>query len=300
MSEENNATAPEFENVALKLRDMEWMERLEEAFYGVLYEVISTRTRKKVQGVYDRQMLKGLIEWFNGVIDPWMKMLLGDGQQGYNQWLTRLDIHMYETLCDLRIEELFDIITDGPKGLAAIEDLRACLSRTHQQAKLVKQLRSAFQRRLLIAGAPTSNIILTYIYTIKHLRILDPSGVLLESVNEPIREYLRNRHDTVKKIIEDLTKTDGELHRELGNSDLNGTQNIQGEYEDDENACLTWQPDSWEADPKKTSTSRRSMDIISLLVDIYGSTELFVNEYRSMLAEKLIANREFKELMDEG
>jgi hypothetical protein len=32
-----------------------------------------------------------------------------------------------------------------------------------------------------------------------------------------------------------------------------------------------------------------SVDIIGMLVDIYGSTDLFLNEYRSLLSEKLLS-----------
>lgn len=35
------------------------------------------------------------------------------------------------------------------------------------------------------------------------------------------------------------------------------------------------------------------MDIISMLVGIYGSKELFVNEYRVMLAEKLLNKTDY-------
>jgi anaphase-promoting complex subunit 2 len=48
-----------------------------------------------------------------------------------------------------------------------------------------------------------------------------------------------------------------------------------------------------EADPSRTSKSRRLMDIISMLVGIYGSKELFVNEYRVMLAEKLLNKTDY-------
>ena len=34
---------------------------------------------------------------------------------------------------------------------------------------------------------------------------------------------------------------------------------------------------------------RRSSDIISMLVNIYGSKELFVNEYRSLLSNRLLS-----------
>lgn len=46
-------------------------------------------------------------------------------------------------------------------------------------------------RRLLHPGADTKDIITQYIATIKCLRILDPPGVLLSRVADPIREYLR-------------------------------------------------------------------------------------------------------------
>ena len=39
----------------------------------------------------------------------------------------------------------------------------------------------------------------------------------------------------------------------------------------------------------KTSPSRRSSDIISMLVNIYGSKELFVNEYRTLLADRILS-----------
>lgn len=38
----------------------------------------------------------------------------------------------------------------------------------------------------------------------------------------------------------------------------------------------------------KSSSRRRSSDIISLLVSIYGSKDLFINEYRSLLADRLL------------
>lgn len=38
----------------------------------------------------------------------------------------------------------------------------------------------------------------------------------------------------------------------------------------------------------KSSASRRTSDIISMLVNVYGSKELFVNEYRTLLADRLL------------
>jgi anaphase-promoting complex subunit 2 len=43
-----------------------------------------------------------------------------------------------------------------------------------------------------------------------------------------------------------------------------------------------------------TSASRSVTDIISMLVAIYGSKELLVNEYRALLAERLLAKDEYQ------
>lgn len=37
------------------------------------------------------------------------------------------------------------------------------------------------------------------------LRLLDPSGVVLEQVCTPVREYLKTREDTVRCIVASLT-----------------------------------------------------------------------------------------------
>ena len=45
-------------------------------------------------------------------------------------------------------------------------------------------------------------------------------------------------------------------------------------------AALQWQPDPVEIDLLHVHKKERGTDIISMLVAIYGSKELFINEYR--------------------
>ena len=59
------------------------------------------------------------------------------------------------------------------------------------------------------AGAATSDIITQYVHTIKTLREVDPTGMLLEEVSDPIREYLRGRKDTIRCIVTALTDDAG-------------------------------------------------------------------------------------------
>jgi anaphase-promoting complex subunit 2 len=46
-------------------------------------------------------------------------------------------------------------------------------------------------------------------------------------------------------------------------------------------------------DGNKDSSNKASADILSMLVGIYGTNDLFVDEYRIMLADKLLANADF-------
>lgn len=80
-----------------------------------------------------------------------------------------------------------------------------------------------------------------------------------------------------------------------------------GSLEEDLESWETWMPDPVDVDPSKRSLSctntydnmlssvdrssniRRSSDIISMLVNVYGSKELFVNEYRTLLADRLLS-----------
>lgn len=91
----------------------------------------------------------------------------------------------------------------------AIEDLKQCLEYTGQHSKLVDSFISALRYRLLTAGASTNDILHQYVSTIKALRIIDPTGVFLEAVGEPIRDYLRGRKDTIKCIVTMLTDGPG-------------------------------------------------------------------------------------------
>jgi anaphase-promoting complex subunit 2 len=51
-------------------------------------------------------------------------------------------------------------------------------------------------------------VITQYISTIRCLRILDPVGVLLHKVAEPIRRHLRDRPDTIRCIVATLVEED--------------------------------------------------------------------------------------------
>jgi hypothetical protein len=102
------------------------------------------------------------------------------------------------------------------------------------------------------------------------------------------------------------------LYQELRRQDTKPleymTMNSDDE-DDDEEECptMSWQPrpsiysythqqqqvqrNNSRTGSGSSSSTRNDSDILSMLVSIYGSKELFVNEYRTMLADKLLGSR---------
>ena len=200
------------------------------------------------------------------------------------------------------ISELFDIIVYYPDSKPALLDLKECLGLTRQRSELIVSLSSTFKKRLLIPGAMTTDIIQQFISTVKVLRFLDPqlpAAASLAAVSEHIKEYLRGRRDTVRCIVTMLTEGDS---AELFEEDRPGSARAglismdtdkaghddSGDSDEDAERDAHWTPQPVEFEGGIGGGGGREVDIISMLVGIYGSKELFVNEYRDMLGTKLL------------
>ncbi|XP_062340309.1 anaphase-promoting complex subunit 2 [Osmerus eperlanus] len=277
-----------------------------EAVTSILHQLIEQRTEQHCRGEHESSFLLDFQEWLELVLG-WLSRVfssegigagpgVGGASEGAgpaNSSLQRWRCHMHQFFCriyvNMRIEELFSIIRDFPESKPAIEDLKFCLERTNQRQQLLTSLKSAFETRLLHPGVHTSDIITVYISAIKALRELDPSMVILQVACQPIRKYLRTREDTVRQIVASLTgDAEGcsDLANELSRADpvTLETQDSEDEGSDPEE----WTPDPTDAVTDKTGSKRRSSDIISLLVSIYGSKEIFIDEYRTVLADRLL------------
>uniref|UniRef100_A0A8C9ERC1 Anaphase-promoting complex subunit 2 n=1 Tax=Pavo cristatus TaxID=9049 RepID=A0A8C9ERC1_PAVCR len=251
------------------------------------------------RGVLQPCALPLLLQWIEKVLGWLSRVFLQDGplarpsaeaSSTLKRWRCHVQRFFYRIYASMLIEELFSIIRDFPESKPAVEDLKFCLERTNLRQQLLSSLKSALEIRLLHPGVNTSDIITLYISAIKALRELDPSMVILEVACEPIRKYLRTREDTVRQIVAGLTgdaEGSGDLANELSKADPVTLENGQ-ESDDDISEPGDWVPDPVDADPGKSSSKRRSSDIISLLVSIYGSKDLFINEYRTLLADRLL------------
>uniref|UniRef100_A0A8C8FAV6 Anaphase-promoting complex subunit 2 n=1 Tax=Oncorhynchus tshawytscha TaxID=74940 RepID=A0A8C8FAV6_ONCTS len=260
------------------LSRLQLLERVSsEAVTSILHKLIEQRMEQHCRGEYESSFLFSFQE------------VQYTREPPANAVLQRWRCHMHQFFCriyvNMRIEELFSIIRDFPESKPAIEDLKFCLERTNQRQQLLTSLKTAFETRLLHPGVHTSDIITVYISAIKALRELDPSMVILQVACQPIRKYLRTREDTVRQIVASLTG-DAEGCSDLAN-ELSRADPVTLETQDSEDEGSD--PEEWTPDPKDaTGSKRRSSDIISLLVSIYGSKEIFIDEYRTVLADRLL------------
>lgn len=115
---------------------------------------------------------------------------------------------------------------------------------------------------------------------------MDPSGVMMENICEPLKKYLRSREDTIKCIVSNLTddpESSNDLMEEFC-KDLYSTDGICTDAIDSSTAqiissslaaskgWIQWQPDPVDSVTIVTnsdSTGSKS-NIISMLVNIYG------------------------------
>ncbi|XP_029363516.1 anaphase-promoting complex subunit 2-like isoform X2 [Echeneis naucrates] len=301
----------ELSHILSRLQLLEWVSS--EAVTSILHKLIEQRMEQHCRGEYECSFLLEFQEWLELVLGWLSKVFASEADseggpvpvpriptapsvqtgQPTSSVLKQWRCHMHQFFCriyvNMRIEELFSIIRDFPESKAAIEDLKFCLERTNQRQQLLTSLKSAFESRLLHPGVHTSDILTVYISAIKALRELDPSMVILQVACQPIRKYLRTREDTVRQIVAGLTG-DAEGCTDLA-SELSRGDPVTLEMQDSDeegNHPDDWTPDPTDAVPDKMGSKRRSSDIISLLVSIYGSKDIFIDEYRAVLADRLL------------
>ncbi|XP_051904805.1 anaphase-promoting complex subunit 2 [Hippocampus zosterae] len=290
----------ELGHILSRVELLEWVSC--DAVTSILHRLIEQWLEQHCRGEYERSFLDDFQQWLELVVG-WLSQVFynqeaRDGPPDHaapaSSVLKQWRCHMHQFFCriyvNMRIDELFSIIRDFPESKAAIEDLKFCLERTNQRQQLLTSLKSTFENRLLHPGVHTSDILTVYISAIKTLRELDPSMVLLQVACQPIRKYLRTREDTVRQIVDGLTGdavtgcTD--LASELSRGD---PVTLEMQDSDEEGGDPeSWTPDPTDALADKSGSKRRSSDIISLLVSIYGSKEIFINEYRTVLADRLL------------
>ncbi|KWU47479.1 hypothetical protein RHOSPDRAFT_30906 [Rhodotorula sp. JG-1b] len=283
------------------------LDRYDPVLFALVYEEIELKVQRDCRGHFQDKKLDSLLTWLNGSgvgagtsggVMGWVSGLYansekrGSGDEArkfLKPTFSRFEYHIHKILCQLRTTELLDIIGAYPTSQPALEDLKVCLQKTDQRSALVSRLRTQLSERLLHPGIDTKDIITTYISTIRCLRIVDSAGVLLSRVADPIRQYLRSRTDTIRCIVASLIEEGNPLFVELSSGDAKLVSDSRDEAENFNDP--KWTPDPVDAPPNYRKS--KGADVIQLLVSIYDTKDVFVKELQVLLAQRLLAIRDY-------
>ncbi|KAH6931332.1 hypothetical protein HPB50_023555 [Hyalomma asiaticum] len=116
------------------------------------------------------------------------------------------------------------------------------------------------------------------------------SQAALEDLKDCLeRTNLRTREDTVRSIVSNLTDDScAELEAELVKFTPISVEDSCMSDDDDED-WQNWRPAPLGNEPVQVSKGARTSDIVSMLVNIYGSKKLFASEYQVLLANRLLS-----------
>ncbi|KAI7840711.1 hypothetical protein COHA_005527 [Chlorella ohadii] len=295
------------QDVAAYLRMLGLEAVSEEAFAAVVCRHLREHLEERTHRAFDERILGPALRYSASTPLAFLRLVLpqgADGAAALAAWRARLSYYVYEAVGGLRIADMFDIVVDWPDSLPAVEDIRDCLQNTSLHRRFVAAFRKSLTDRLLRPGAATADIIAQYVSTIKALAACDPSGAILGAVSGPIRAYLRGRRDTIRCIVTSLTADEEDAAAQSLLAELDNTEAAAEDYDSDfeggeaDGLALKeaerWEPDPVDADPSRAASAAAAGDVISRLVGIYGSKELFINEYRSMLADRLLSKGDYE------
>ena len=136
--------------------------------------------------------------------------------------------------------------------------------------------------RLLHPGSNTTQILAYYLSAIQAIQTLTPPYFATELISSVIFAYLKGREDTFRCIISTfLTRNNSTqtLHNEI-----EGSKDFQGRHESKQFHSFFKGPHS-----HVPSTE----DIVGIFTNIYGSKELFILEYRNLLADRILSKFDF-------
>jgi hypothetical protein len=207
----------DFNSFFNSLRKLGWIpssSMVLKALRMAMYDVNKQKIRRLICSQYENYgMWEAVLEWKKNVLENWLfqTVLNISKVDDSDDWQRKIDLLVATSFVQVRMEELFTIITEYPDSKPAVEELREAIAYSItpvQKMRLATTLKENLQRRLLHPGANTAQILDVYISAIKVLRAIDADSnsngkqqLLLETVTDPIKKYLRARNDTVRCII---------------------------------------------------------------------------------------------------
>lgn len=214
-----------------------------------------------------------------------------------------------DALAKERHTKLFDFIVHWPHCLGAFRDLKECTTTIPARTQLILSFDKQLRKRLLHAGATTTDILNVFVFTIRAFAEIDPRGALISRATKPIHLYLKSRPDTAEIIVSSMlaeaTDTD-EVERDQiaqasnGNNKLRLVENTSVEIAkemqrpitaiDQRDAELNWEDQDWMPDPIDAGPEfqrTKVEDIFGHLFKLFDR-DAFIDVLKSILGEHLL------------
>lgn len=272
-------------DIVVLFKRMGWLNIFHQRLILYCYTCINNKVEEECSQNILEPKLKILKGWLSSSLLPFTAVV----SENDSNFSSSLEQYLYSSYSMNGARALFDMVTEFPESLAALRQLKESIALSSTLRDIGKTFQSTLKRRLLHPGASTSQVLDVYISTIRALRVIDPSDLLLKYVATPVRKYLLGRKDTVRCVVSSLTEGH-DLHGELRKG---GSLECAADEDDEEGGPgANWEPARRDTELQLESGGR-GQDVLALLVSIYGSTTVFVAEYRSLLADKLLNNLDY-------
>uniref|UniRef100_A0A915JKX8 Anaphase-promoting complex subunit 2 TPR repeats domain-containing protein n=1 Tax=Romanomermis culicivorax TaxID=13658 RepID=A0A915JKX8_ROMCU len=288
-----------FRQCNAQLLELDLLDRLAgDIVVQIAQSTIKEQVKTVCDSIYDVQHLVllsrtlDLLKWLSTSILPWLAEVycLNENsskldtqlqipkqsvrQHSFDYQSRRLFYYLHDIYANYLIDRLFPIIIDFPETLPVVEDLKACMERVDLRQNLTLVVRRSLEKRLLHPGVNTADILTAYIQTVKTLRSIDPSGVLMDNVCAPIRQYLRSRCDTVRCIVSFITESRGLI--DIGNPEIirnNPEPKNESDSDDEDDVVEDWR--KWNPEPWGVDVSCEHFFVDSLLKP-WGLVALYI------------------------
>ena len=312
---EVDAGHTELLNAIVAIHYLSLTDRLEFTVNNVVYRAIEAQVAELAEDFSQEGLVDTLKAYVTSLAGPWLvsyhalalvnslqdalfdETVRGRAKKMLRNVMQKFESHLYATLLKCRLAHFFEIMVDFPDSAPAVQDITVCLERTDQKRFLRKNIDHQLRKRLLHPGANTQDILMQYISLIRVMRIIEPTGVLLAKVANPVRAYLRSRNDTIRCIVQGMVSEDGPLSRDLHGDGAQGgatggtnrlllrdqKDSVAEDFTDDD---YTWTPAP--VDAPADYVRNKAADVIQLLVSIYESKAMFVKELQNLMAARLM------------
>ena len=273
-----------------QIHELHWFKHLEEVLQAVIYRGVRNflTQRLKCEGSFDRPKLATLASWKNILVD-WCEEFhcapFDKRRKSRRDLQNFADRIVQEAFFELRLKELYEMIAEFPDSMCGALELRDCLAHLKERDKFVENFQKVLTNRLLHSGANTSQIIHIYISAVKFLKVVlgERRRHLTRAATNPIRNYLRLRDDTVRCIVSSLTSNDDD-------DDDAAFEKIPA-FQDTSSSIVSTLPGGDDSSDEGLTKfiGGNKKGALPTLMAIYGSSDIFVSEFKQILASKLLS-----------